>query len=305
MGCCQSSDPKGSAIELLKDGGVDELQTLKGKGLDEPRPASSTVLKQAETLASLSRSATPEAEIGDGLNGVASPKSKAQKGRPASLSVNGKQQLQSPNMIQTTPQSRLVGNEAASDQFPSKPNDTINPLPNDKNRHEEELNKVPMFITWDQPALGNGAKGPKKRKKKKGGAKSRIPGGEKQGKEQVFIPGSGNEKILLADKSRTLKALPPLQFSAVGASTVVKSSIAADRKKAAAKRKSVNDLNRFMKQELNFDDKIAKLIRQYAEISVAKRDVEIVVDQKSSHGIPQSRSSYACPVRADAPQAAQ
>lgn len=288
MGCCSSSD-KGTEIEKLKEED-DELKALKG---DHPRPASSTMMKRGDTDSPRLELATPDGSMDRTSSG------KKKRGKPKSLSVG--KQLRDPNMIVTTPMND--DGMAPQDQFPINSNDHIAPVSRD--RHEEDLNRLAMFIPWEKPALG-AKKRPKlrskttaggKRKKGKKGKKGRIPGGTKKGSEQVFIPGSGNEKILLADRSKTLTAsLPPLKFSKVEASSSVKRGIAADRKKAVARKKQISGINKFMKQEIGFDDKIAKLIRQYAEISnkAPGAAVEMVEKVGGNH----SRTVISCPVKA-------
>jgi len=274
MGCCSSS-PNGTEIQNLKEN-ADELQALKGKE-EQLRPASSTVMKNGELIPS--RSVTPRSETPDELG---LRKGKSKRGKPSGLRVGGSKQLRDPNMIVTTP---MNGDH---DAFPSRPDDTI--LPTDKRE------AVAMFVSWEKPALGKKKRGGKKGGKKR--SKTMAPKCATQAKkQQVFIPGSGNEKILLADKSKTLTKLPPLKFNKVEASNVVKSSVAADRKKAANQKKQVANLNKLLKNEMGFDDKICKLIRQYAEITKPqKKEVEVemvLAPKKSNH----SRTSYACPVK--------
>jgi hypothetical protein len=273
MGCCQSSQAAGTQIEQLQK---EEVQALKGKNLEIARPASSTILKNDQG----DRSLTSTPELGNS------------KGRPERLQTDRKGQLKDPNMINTTPQSRLLNGVCASDDFNA---DTIKPV--DKDRHEEDLNRLAMFIPWEKPALGSKPKLGKG--KKKGGKKRRSSVTQtKKHKEQVFIPGSGNENILMADRTRQIKALPPLKFNKVQASDTVKSSIADAKRKMNNKKKQVSAVNKFMKRELGFDDKIARLIRQYAEVSAKQQvNVEVLVDTAAAHGVTNSRTSISCPVR--------
>lgn len=306
MGCCHSKGTV-TAIEKLKESQTDELQTLKAgeaAGLDKstepPRPASSTQTKDSngkDVPGSNSRSQTPRSETPTDGNQVAAaaPSKKGAKKKPAGLSTK---QLMDPNMIVTTP-----NRPAGAADFPIGDANMIEPLRGGKNRHQEDLNRLPFFVPLDKPAGGAPKKPPnlsssKKKKKKKSSTVDSIPGGEKKHKQQVFIPGSGNERILLADKSKTLSKLPPLHFAKVEGSAEVKSSIAADRQKAADRKKQVVKLNRFMKEELGFDATVASLIRQYAEISkVVKPEVEIFEDNARSHVPSHSRTTISCPIK--------
>jgi hypothetical protein len=170
-----------------------------------------------------------------------------------------------------------------------------------------------MFIPWEQPPLGDkkkkskpptfhGQKRAEKRRKSKRASEiasgERMPGGEKKSKQQVFIPGSGSERMLIADQSRKVSALPPLKFNKVEASSTVKSTIAAERERVLERKKEVQALNRFMKEELGFSADMAKLIRQYAEISkVPATAVEIFEDNTRSHMPTNSRTVISCPVK--------
>lgn len=273
MGCCSSSSPNADAIQNLKDN-AEELQTLKGKE-EQQRPASSTVMKDGTLLPS--RSVTPRSETPEEAGRL--HKKKSRRGKPGNLSVSNKQ-LRDPNMIVTTP---MNGDQ---DAFPSGPRDPNTIVPP---RQKQEA--VAMFVSWEKPdVLGSKRKG--KKGKGKGKRRSKAPKcAAKAKQQQTFIPGSGNEKILLADKSKTLTKLPPLKFKQVEANADLKSSIAADRKKLAKQKKAVSNMNKFFKTKVGFDDKICALIRGYAELGQAKKkEMEVMVAMPSNH----SRTSYSC-----------
>lgn len=253
MGCCSSTDkPHGTSVEDIP---------LKAKqdARSAIRPASGTVKKDGSPVGKdhdSSRSTTPR-------NSFIEPPEKNRKGKskPPGLSIPDRHM--DPNALNITPQNAQVKAD-------------------NQRKHEEDLNKTAMFIPWEKPALGaKKGKPPKlgQRRSSKGGKRKSVSKKKTDAAaDQCFIPGTGNEKILMAKGPSIHPAvLPPLSFNNVKATKEVKSAIEADRQKVKEEKARIKAISSYMKEEFGFDNKICKLIKQYAEITTAKKEEKFVI----------------------------
>jgi hypothetical protein len=256
------------------------------------RPASGTVVKNGKTGSpngdqhDSSRSTTPR-------NSFIEPpenKAKSKKGKPSALKIDNNSRHIDPNAANITPQNSGGKNKEQRAK-----------------RHEEDLNKMAMFIPWEKPALGADGKSKKskppklgqrrssksgKKRKSGGGPGSRLSASTKFKKDdepQEFIPGSGNEKILMASApSINPKFLAPISFEKVKADKNTMSQIEKDRARVKAEKAKVKEITNFIKSECGFDSKTAKLIRQYAELGPSTQKGKFVLavkDNKSDDAV--------------------
>lgn len=210
----------------------------------------------------------------------------------SSLNVNGPCSViwesprnQDPNALNLTPEGQASRNH--------------NP---DFKSRKDKTEAVAMFIPFESPhprrprnRTGPRLSGSHKPQSDKSGRKikSRFmespATGKAAGESPVFIPGTGTEKMLMsrsASKASNPNKLQPLKFHRVEAHASVKDRIAADRK---AKRTLVKATNKCLK-ECGFDRKIAKLIREFADISTSSVannfECEIVTKENSPPKLP-------------------
>lgn len=257
MGCCSSSQ---SAHET----NVEDIPLKKKEEIDArntaTRPASGTVVKNGKGSPQArdgehSRSTTPRNSF------IEPPQHKKNKrGKPTALNIPDNSRAMDPNALNITPQNS--GSKEAER----------------KKKHEEDLNKMAMFIPWEKPALGGSQKNPPKlgqRRSSKSGKKdgkkrknSLHKKKKEEEEEREFIPGSGNEKILMASSaSINPKFLAPLTFNNVKADKTTMSAIEKDRQRVKEEKAKLKEITSFIKSECGFDTKIAKLIKQYAELA--------------------------------------
>jgi len=182
-----------------------------------------------------------------------------------------------------------------------------------KDRHEQDLNRLAMFIPWEKPALGSKAKTRPKKKKSRGG----VPGGLKTSgkKDNVFIPGTGTEKMLITKKEKTVGDLPPLTFKKVKANAETKSQIQKDREKIKKRKFQTkttlkelkkcfterdphsNEYTQMRNNDASRD--IVKLIEQYADFGAEAQTQFMVVSKQQAESMSSSkRITISCPVRA-------
>mmetsp|Transcript_3232 Transcript_3232/g.4638 ORF Transcript_3232/g.4638 Transcript_3232/m.4638 type:complete len:293 (-) Transcript_3232:340-1218(-) len=291
MGCCSS---KATKADINPE---DEITAIKDDPLPKntdgsARPASSTVTHNR-----------------DSFSDYLDPKKKPGK---LSLDVSARQAAQgNPNAINTTPHGDASGFQA-----------------NDEKKHEEDENRLAMWIPWEKPILGGksasvdraGVGSRSKRRAaplsaSKSKSTTRLPGGPKSAKgkpESVFIPGSGNEKILLSSKATNIQALPPLEYKKVKAHGHVKAKMEKDKEERRRARQQVKDATEsIFKQicgdrDLWSDDRrekqglkrLTKLIKEYAEIGVAAPTEFLVVSKEHAETLSNnSRVNISCPVR--------
>jgi len=254
------------------------------------RPASGTVVKNGKGSPNgggqhdSSRSTTPRNSF------IEPPENKSsKKGKPTALKIDNNSRHIDPNAANITPQNSGGKNKEQRAK-----------------RHEEDLNKMAMFIPWEKPALGADGKKKKppklgqrrssksgKKRKSGGGPGSRLSSSAKFKKNdeeaQEFIPGSGNEKILMASApSINPKFLAPISFKKVKADKNTMSQIEKDRARVKAEKAKVKEITNFIKSECGFDSKTAKLIRQYAELAPSTQKDKFVIavkDNKSDDAV--------------------
>lgn len=192
-----------------------------------------------------------------------------------------------------------------------------------KDRHEEDLNRLAMFIPWEKPALGSkGSTSVSKKKKPKLSGVMATPQAKKQ--DVTFIPGSGNEKILLSSKKGNFAELPPLSFKKVKGDEHLKSQIEKDREKIKRQKKKMkaaldalrhcfatrdehsNEYTQMRNKDSARD--IARLIGHYADLGVQGQTEFLVVSKEvapdtnntTSKDMNKTRVTISCPVRVPA-----
>lgn len=307
MGCCHT---KNSTVKLKDDEQVDvvgESMPLKNQpAAEDERPMSSTIQKIPA-----SRSATPQQQ-----GSLFAPSTGSGFTKPAPLQNAGSQKNLDPNALNTTPQSKLLEGQQA-EAFQEPPKDYIEPVRNDPGpKSSEKKEAVRMFIPWEQPALGKKpgkvpdfSSAKRKRSKKKESKGSELH--QRGLKQQVFIPGTGKERILMAGSKQKKSTgdggkvmLKPLTKIKGDAST--KNEIQKARAKAQESKSKSRVVNKSLAEVCGIKDKeVWRLVRQYAEIGrrEEQQDMILVVDPKRGKENDPShvRTVIKCPIRADAP----
>jgi len=297
MGCAT----KNETVDLKNEGG--ELESLKKKEIpipDERPDTASTVVG--------SRVATPQTsslyESGNAIRGSA----------PAPLNMKAVKEMD-PNGLNITPTQDDNKIQATTDKFTDEniimP---VKPKTPGKGNEAEKKEAVRMFIPWEQDPLGAGKKklgkppnlsGHRRRSEKK---KKKSKGGDlhqRGAKQQVFIPGSGTERILKAHAKQKISLVPLTNKNhkkEAKAHRATKSAIQEAREKTKQLRREVRTVNRAL-ADCGLKD-VSKLIRQYANISKtaeSESDMIFVVDNKPKYSNVRNTSTRTvikCPIKA-------
>lgn len=235
------------------------------------------------------------------------PGSSTKKGKPANLKVgDGNSRNHDPNAANATPKDQSSG--------------TIQPTNKSGNTTSGVGAPVKMYIPWEQPVLGSTGppKGfPGKSKKRKNADLHKA----KKSKDLVFIPGSGNEKMLMAgENSRPssvasvgkvqLKPLKDIRNEAK-ADEETSDAIQQAKKIAQERRDLARGVNRMLTAGGILDNEIKRLIRQYAAIgkNEEEQDTAIYISARDSQHMTeelraqvkvrpsQNRTVISCPVK--------
>ena len=95
-------------------------------------------------------------------------------------------------------------------------------------------------------------------------------GTPKRKKDVAFIPGSGNEKLLIKSRGQNLSELPPLSFNRVSSNRDVKSQIERDKKDARRNYKKARWTDKQMKKVLGLSSQARSLVLDYADMRLVK-----------------------------------
>jgi len=148
---------------------------------------------------------------------------------------------------------------------------------------------VAMFIPLDKPSSRGSSRGSARAERKAAKLANRLSRTPKK-EPQAFIPGTGDEKILIKSRGQKLSELPPIRFHKVGSNRDVKSQIEKDKKLARRKYKKARWADKHMKRVLHLPPNARTLILGYAEMQLVKPvQAELVVKGDSG---PYSDSSH-------------